>query len=308
MPSTFTPSDSVYDGFPLPLELLREITRHLESTEQRNNWILEVGIDQENLLILKANDGSNIFFQFIRSFPNLKALNYYQSFGLLPPREFFDSIRDAPLSELTLKFSSYFIVESPPTEGLASLKRLSISWTGTDSPSTPGGSLDHLYHLIRPSLATLVALRIDNSPETGKDLDLRLLRRAGETLRVFDYSMRNFDEGVLDLIPEIFPHLTNLVLEWGLFWDEERDAVYSLPWKVTCFLDSHIASLSRNKNLLHLQLSFDLEYGFNDFFSSDFDYSWYIRCYKRRLDATNKLAGVMPLLRTCRWLHLGTGR
>ncbi|KAG6808402.1 hypothetical protein H0H92_004259 [Tricholoma furcatifolium] len=348
MPPTFTQSDSVYEGFPLPLELLREITGHLDSTEQRNMTMvsrvirdqildivfkrisfsarsikkkldfgkqpredvksavrtLKVGIYPDDLLIPKANDGSNTFFQFLRSFPNLRAFNYYQSSGLVPPRELFDSIRDAPLSELTLSISSYFIVEGPPTKGLASLERLSIYWTGTDSSSTPGGSLDHLYHLIQPSLATLI------------------VSKAGETLRIFHYNMRNFDEGVLDVVPEIFPHLTNLALEWATFWDEELDEVYSLHWKVTCFLcvkftargiesdhrqDSHIASLSRNKNLLDLQLSFDFEYEFNDLVTSDEDYAWYIRCYKRRLDATNKLLHVMPLLRTCRWLHLGTG-
>ncbi|KAG6826149.1 hypothetical protein H0H92_000957 [Tricholoma furcatifolium] len=320
MSSTITQSGCASDRFPLPLELLREITGHLDSTEQRNMTLISRVVRDQILDIVfkrlsftrhsitKKLDTGKQPREDVRgavSLPNLQSLDYTQFVSdLIPPRELFDSIRDAPLSELTLDTRFYFIVEGPPIEGIACLKRLSIIWSGNESPSTPGSSLNHLYHLVRPSLSTLVELRIENSPETGNDLDLRLLRKAGETLRVFDYNMRNHDDSVLDLIPDVFPHLTKLALQWELIVDETLVG-YSLSWK-----DAYIVSLSQNKNLLNLQLSFDFENAHDDLVrSSNSDYAWYIRCYKRRLDATNKLvgAGAMPLLRTCGWLHLGTG-
>ncbi|KAG6826819.1 hypothetical protein H0H92_014288 [Tricholoma furcatifolium] len=325
MSSTITPPGSASDRFPLPLELFREITGHLEPTEQRTltlvsrvvrDQILDIAFKRLSFsrysITEKLDPGKQpredvkgaVRSVFAKPFIYIPKAFYFRkqttatSEDLIPPRELFDSIRDAHLSELALDTRRYFIVEGPPTDGIACLKRLSIRWSGNDSPSTPGSSLDHLYHLIRPSLSTLVELRIENYPETGNDLDLRLLRQAGETLRVFDYSMRNHDEGVLDLIPEIFPHLTKLALQWELLVVSDET------------LDSYIVPLSQNKNLLDLQLSFDFENIHNDLVRrTDADYAWYIRCYKRRLEATHKLvgAGVLPLLRTCGWVHLGTG-
>ncbi|KAG6825803.1 hypothetical protein H0H92_002392, partial [Tricholoma furcatifolium] len=237
MLSTITPSGT-HNEFPLPLELLREIAGHLDSTEQRNMTLVsrvvrdqildiafqrisftrhsmtkkfhsgkqpradvkravrtfEVEINSTELLIPKKKSGSNIFFRFLQSLPNLKAFIYVQFVDLIPPRELFDSIRHAPLSEFTLYTRGNIIVEGPPTEGIGSLKTFSISWRGTDDRSTPGGSVNHLYHLIQPSLATLAELRIENSWNTGQDFDLRLLAKAGETLRSFDYTTRDFED------------------------------------------------------------------------------------------------------------------
>lgn len=70
--------------------------------------------------------------------------------------------------------------------------------------------------------------------------------------------------------------------------------------------DSHITSLTKNKNLTSLQLSSDFEEEPEDTVRADEDYAWYIRCYKRRLTATQKISELMPRLRTCNWLQMGT--
>ncbi|KAG6913191.1 hypothetical protein DXG01_008887, partial [Tephrocybe rancida] len=146
---------------------------------------------------------------------------------------------------------------------------------------------------------TLVELTIENSPKNlGADLDLNLLRDAGQTLRVFNYEMRSHDDGILEAIPQIFPHLKELALTWS------RITVgYSLRWK-----DSYIPSLTKNRNLVGLRLSSDFEEDLDDAVRSDEDYAWYIRCYKRRLEATKKISEAMPHLRKCSWLQLRVGQ
>lgn len=187
-------------------------------------------LDSKNLAI-REHDKSSVILDFLRTLPSLQVLEYYQLGQLIPPGELsqlVDSVRNTPLSEFHLNTGVYAPVESSPTEGIAGLKKLSIVWTIGDSPNEPGSSVDHLYHLIRPSLNTLVELKIENSPEeVGPDLDLRLLTNAGETLRVFDYTMQHLDETVLDTIPEIFPQLQKLTLAWSNTTDE-----HSLLWKV----------------------------------------------------------------------------
>ncbi|KAG6827709.1 hypothetical protein H0H92_010710, partial [Tricholoma furcatifolium] len=221
---------------------------------------------------------------------------------------FFNSIRHAPLVELSFGIGSDSLIEGPPVEGISSLEKLRIEWYADDDPNVPGNSADHLYHLIRPSLQTLVELKVENYPETGGvDLDIRLLSDAGKTLRVFDWTMLNHDEAIqVDAIPEIFPRLTKLVLEWRRNEDE-----HSLRWKMMSLKyqlqDSHLLSLEKNTNLDELQLSSDLEEDIEDTVRGDNDYAWYVRCYKRRLETTRKISDAMPRLRKCRWLQLGTG-
>ncbi|KAG6907107.1 hypothetical protein DXG01_010483 [Tephrocybe rancida] len=248
------------------------------------------------------DDDSSVIFQFLRTLPNLQVFEYTQIDLLVPPSEvfqLFDSIRHAPLSELFLDTGIYsFTVEGPPVEGIASLEKLSIRWPAGDNPDVPGSSLHHLYCLIRTSLGTLVELTIENSPRNlGADLDLNLLRDAGQTLRVFNYKMRSHDEGVLEAIPQIFPHLKELALTWSRI-----TVSYSLRWK-----DSYIPSLTKNRNLIDLRLSSDFEEDLDDAVRADEDHAWYIRCYKRRLEATKKISEAMPHLRKCSWLQLRVG-
>ncbi|KAG6906395.1 hypothetical protein DXG01_014134 [Tephrocybe rancida] len=256
----------------------------------------------KSTILIEDDDDSSVIFQFLRTLPNLQVFEYTQIDLLVPPSEVFqliDSIRHAPLSELFLDTGIYSIVEGPPVEGIASLEKLSIRWHVGDNPDVPGSSLHHLYYLIRTSLRTLVELTIENSPKNlGADLDLNLLRDAGQTLRVFNYEMRSHDDGILEAIPQIFPHLKELALTWS------RITVgYSLRWK-----DSYIPSLTKNRNLVGLRLSSDFEEDLDDAVRSDEDYAWYIRCYKRRLEATKKISEAMPHLRKCSWLQLRVGQ
>jgi hypothetical protein len=70
------------------------------------------------------------------------------------------SIRHTALLELVLHTSTT-PVEGPPMAGLTGLERLSIVWNANDNPNELESSLAHLYELIRPTLTTLVELRLD---------------------------------------------------------------------------------------------------------------------------------------------------
>ena len=72
-----------------------------------------------------------------------------------------------------------------------------------------------MYDLIRSSFSTLVELEIFlifDDPFRSVVFDLLPLRPLGRTLQRFVYKVDGFDSGLLDSIPEVFPHLTDLEL------------------------------------------------------------------------------------------------
>ena len=71
--------------------------------------------------------------------------------------------------------------------------------------------------------------------------------------------------------------------------------------------DAHIQALSKNNNLIDLTLSSDFEVNAQDTAKADNDYAWFVRCYKRRLEATQDLVSACLQLQRCSWLHKGTG-
>lgn len=173
----------------------------------------------------------NVLFQFFESLPNLQSLQYRQLGHLIQPKDFpllIASLKRAPLREFLFDTGLHGPVEGQPVAGLSGLENLSIKWHLNDSTNIPGSSCAHLYEFIRPSLTTLVELNLDYTPEDQyPDFDLQLLRPAGHTLRVFDYTLQSNDESILHTIPEIFPHLTKLSIVWeNLFTD------HSILWKV----------------------------------------------------------------------------
>ena len=159
--------------------------------------------------------------------PNLQVLDIGD---LVPPAslsQFISSIRHTALLELVLDTGNYAPVEGPPTTGLAGLEKLSISWNAIDNPNEPGSSLAHLYELIRPTLTTLVKLRIDNEPiEFHGDFDLQLLKPTADTLRTFEYTLQSADDSILGTIPAILPHLTKLSIRWDNLFTN-----HSILWK-----------------------------------------------------------------------------
>jgi hypothetical protein len=145
--------------------------------------------------------------------PNLQVLDIGEYVPSAYLYQFISSIRHTALLELVLHMY-YGPVEGPPTAGLAGLEKLSIFWNAEDNPDEPGSSLAHLYELIRPTLTTLVKLRIDMKPdELLGDFDLQLLKPTADTLRTFEYTLQSADESILDIIPAILPHLTNISIE-----------------------------------------------------------------------------------------------
>ena len=154
---------------------------------------------------------------------------------------------------------------------LTDIQTLSLSSLGVyDNSNEPGSSLAHLYELIRPSLTTLVKLRIDNlSDEHRNDFDLQILKPSADTLRSFEYTLQSVDEGILDTIPTILPYLTKLSIKWEKY---VFVMMHSILWKACfkkiCFplndindflQDAHIQVLSKNVNLTHLELSSNFE-------------------------------------------------
>jgi len=161
----------------------------------------------------------------------LHSLQYSQHADFFRPREIsllIDSLRHAPLRNFSFGTGFDGPVEGPPAAGLSGLENLAITWNLDDSSNALGSSCAHLYEFIRPSLTTLVDLKIEYTPaEQVPDLDLRLLRSAGHTLRVFEYTLQRNDESILHTIPEIFPHLTKLTILWENSFTEQ-----SILWKV----------------------------------------------------------------------------
>ena len=169
-------------------------------------------------------DESFVIFQFLETLPNLQVLVVEG----LPPAylaQFISSIRHTSLLELVLK-TDWEPVEGPPTLGLPGLEKLSITWYAYDNPNEPGSSLAHLYELIRPTLTTLVELRIDNFSDD--DFDLQLLKPCTNTLRSFEYTLQSVDESILDTIPTILPHLKKLSIKWEKFF---FFTMHSVLWK-----------------------------------------------------------------------------
>jgi hypothetical protein len=74
--------------------------------------------------------------------------------------------------------------------------------------------------------------------------------------------------------------------------------------------DSHIQALSKNNNLTDLILSSDFEVNARDTAKADNDYAWFVRCYKRRLKATQDITHYFgkSTLQRCSWVHsMGIG-
>ena len=71
--------------------------------------------------------------------------------------------------------------------------------------------------------------------------------------------------------------------------------------------DTHIQALSKNSNLTDLTLSSDFEVDARDTAKADNDYAWFVRCYKRRLKATQDITFACPQLLRCKWVHMGIG-
>jgi hypothetical protein len=201
--------------------------------------------------VLKSRfDGDNnraVIFEFLKSLPNLQSFEFTQRYPLIPPAhipQLIASLQHAPLNELVLSTGIYTPVEGPPTLGLSGLKKLSISWFVNDNPDEAGSSLAYFYGLLRPSLSTLVELSINYDPHEeylGGDFDLKFLKPAGETLRVFEYTLQP-DESVLEVIPEIFPHLIKLSIKW-----ENIPSGGSVLWKVRSQLEIRSALTSEDR-------------------------------------------------------------
>ena len=71
--------------------------------------------------------------------------------------------------------------------------------------------------------------------------------------------------------------------------------------------DAHIQALSKNNNLTDLELTSDFEVNAQDTVRIGNDYAWIVRCYKRRLKATQDIASACPRLQRCGWVQLVSG-
>lgn len=66
--------------------------------------------------------------------------------------------------------------------------------------------------------------------------------------------------------------------------------------------------MSKLKFLTYLSLSSDFEVNADDTVHADQDMAWFLRCYTRRLHATQLLLPSLPNLKECEWLQLRVGR
>ncbi|KIK00537.1 hypothetical protein K443DRAFT_601633 [Laccaria amethystina LaAM-08-1] len=179
---------------------------------------------------LHTTNDRALLFRVLSSFPNLQSLECLSTTTVLTPIDlptFLSSLKSTRLSELTLRTDQHTPVALPLFSGPSGLKKLYITWSFSDAPSDPGSSIAQLYAFVQPSLSTLVALEIQHRPKRpGNELDLRLLKPAGDTLRSFEYTISTLDDGVLGIIAETFPYLSTLAVEWchppmghSVLWD-----------------------------------------------------------------------------------------
>jgi hypothetical protein len=108
-----------------------------------------------------------------------------------------------------------------PISGPGCLSTLRVSWGVHDEPGTQGKSLAHLFEFLRPSLATLVHLKITDfdmhwKPQATdlEHIDFHLWPVC-PSVRNFRYKTRSRDTKVLDAISKTFPNLTHL----GMIFD-----------------------------------------------------------------------------------------
>jgi len=228
--------------------------------------------------------------------PNLQVL-YVEG---VPPAylsQFISSIRHTSLLELVLN-TDQEPLKGPLTAGLAGLEKLSIGWFTNDNSNEPGIAVAHLYELIRPTLTTLVELKIEHW--LYDDFDLQILKPCTNTLRTFEYTLQTDDESILDTIPVLLPHLTKLSIKWHNVLIDDFGMRHSILWK-----DAHIQALSKNNNLTVLELSSDFEVNAQDIVIADDDYAFFVCCYKQRLKATQDIVLVCPRLQRCSWVKIG---
>jgi hypothetical protein len=179
--------------------LQRKLELHINDSESA-----DIGKKKKNAIL--------VIFQFLETLPNLQVL----VFDNLPSAylsQFISSIRHTALLELALD-TTRDLLKGPPMAGLAGLEKLSIRWYANDNTNEAGRSLAHLYELIRPTLTTLVELRIVIVSEGLGGFDLQILKPSADTLRTFEYSFQSADESILDTISTILPHLRKLSIRW----------------------------------------------------------------------------------------------
>jgi hypothetical protein len=69
--------------------------------------------------------------------------------------------------------------------------------------------------------------------------------------------------------------------------------------------DAHIQALSKINNLTDLTLPSDFEVNAQDTGKAYTDYTWFVRCYKPRLKATQDIALACPRLQRCSRVQMG---
>jgi hypothetical protein len=160
--------------------------------------------------------------QILPMLPNLHSVDfgYYCDISLNDLPSFFTSVQHAPLRHLEIGLAS--VRNPPPISGRAGLETFHIKWNLANyDPEEPENPAAFLYELLRPSLDTLVSLTLDIGVNSkAAELDLRLLKPAHKTLRIFSYKvMDQPDCQALQIVSDMFPH----IVELSLLWSSEGD-------------------------------------------------------------------------------------
>ena len=159
-----------------------------------------------NVLCDLDND-DDIIFQFLETLPNLGSLRYNDERLFSSPTDLLRlnaAVHHNPLRQFCLIFQQSMKVEGQPLIGPSGLQKLSVIWESSAFAQLDG--------FIRPSLTTLVELQISSSSGGLADFDLRLLKPAGNTLRVFFFAPRRVAERIFHDIPDVLPNLTRLTI------------------------------------------------------------------------------------------------
>lgn len=148
-------------------------------------------------------------FRLLETLPNLSDLNFedltarvrLQDLHLFPK-----VAQRTALSHLSFSLEYGSVANGLPIAGPEGLKSISVEWHVSDGPDGPGSSLSHLYEFLRPSLGTLVHLKLHDYPI----LDFQVFGPPCTSLHTFEYTTYSRSSKVLEAVAKMFPNITNL--------------------------------------------------------------------------------------------------
>lgn len=120
------------------------------------------------------------------------------------------------LRHLTFSLKYGSVAKGLLVAGPEGLESISVKWNCGSCRDDPGNSFSHLYEFLRPSLATLVHLELQDYPTIS---NFEVFAPACTSLRTLKYKTYSRSAKVLEPVADMFPNITNLeIVLQGSIW------------------------------------------------------------------------------------------